>query len=142
MKYTNEYFEITYPSTWSNKVDGKILILTSPLKSKNDAFRENLTLFNFENKGYYKSINSFKSKVLTDLLKSEVKNVKTLEDYNVKELVISSIVYTEPFYGNLIKQSFFLKNDNIYVFTLTSKKHEFNEMDKLTTEIINSIKIF
>ena len=143
-KYETNIFSIEYPENWRLDTTGRMnssFILFSEIK-KNDLFNENvnLTVQDLTNQGF--TMDSY-----VDLSENQIKNMvkegKVIKSFFNKEKSFHTLIWSGNVTGQILKfkQYFFLKNEKVYLLTLTSLPSTYDDYLEVGDKILNSFKL-
>ena len=143
-KYETNIFSIEYPENWRLDTTGRMnssFILFSEIK-KNDLFNENvnLTVQDLTNQGF--TMDSY-----VDLSENQIKNMvkegKVIKSFFNKEKNFHTLIWSGNVTGQILKfkQYFFLKNEKVYLLTLTSLPSTYDDYLEVGDKILNSFKL-
>jgi len=141
---TKEY-TIKYPKDWTFDASGQMnttFVLFSKLEQQ-DPFRENVNLIiqdltgmNLDLKGY------------TELSMNQIKGIKDNKVIESKELKKDGVAYQQVVWKGFMsgkklkfKQLYFIKNNKVFLVTLTCTEKSFDDYVEMGTAILNSFTL-
>jgi hypothetical protein len=143
--YENDEFSIEYPTDWelnTTGVAGSIFVVSSPLSSNDDKFRENVNILTQNLKGMNIDLDKYvilSKKQIYNLPKAKLivsKRVKKGEDEYHTFIV-------DAFMNGMdlkVLQHYFIKDEIAYVLTYTQVENDKDGYFKVGEKIINSFK--
>jgi len=149
-KFDNELIDrVHYPKDWEifENFMGTILMITSPLSSKDDAFAENITLISQS----IKSSNTILT--LEEFIKSRSdENKNYFDEFEVVEesddFYLKSPAKVVIFKGKKndvlfkIKQYFFTKGEIFYLYTYSAEVDVFEEYEQISADVYKSLRVY
>lgn len=145
--FEDSNYSFRYPSTWKLNQSGELgasFILFSPLESKDDHFKENVNLLfqnlpqeNFDLDKYMEiSLEQIKT-MTTNFTLIENKRIKTKSEEH--QILIYSGDQGEFHFQ--FEQFYWIKNNKVFVLTLTCEKNKFLKYKEVGEKILNSFRI-
>ena len=143
-QFNKENFSINYPDNWRLDTSGRMnttFILFSETLEK-DLFNENInmTIQDLTNQGF--TMDSY-VKLSENQIESMVVDGQIIESIYNKEKKFHTLVWSGKVTGRVLKfkQYFFLKNEKIYLITLTTLPSTYDEYLEEGNKILNTFKL-
>lgn len=139
----DEAYTIQYPETWEVNQSGQMGMsfgLFSPIKFEGDMFRENVNLviqdLAASPMDLTEYVNVSTKQIRTMILDSEILKSKTIGNYQ-------QMIYTGTMGQFKLKflQNYWIDNGKAYILTFTAEQSEYDNYEKVATQIMDTFKI-
>lgn len=140
-------YSIDYPKDWELNESGQMgtsFILTSPLYSQKDQFKENVNLLVQDLTGYNLDLDRY-VEISEGQIKTMITDAKIIESKRIPDqnLDYQKVIYTgkQGIYHLKFEQYYWVVGHKAFVLTLTCEEAQFNDYKLTGEKILNSFKL-